>query len=165
MAGKGEAQMMRLADELTKFAVAGHKKVAILVHTGTVRKFGASPGTPVDTMRARSGGRLSLNAPSTFLPPDKGTYQVAGDSMSMQALAPMKLGDRIYWRNLVPYAVILEGGRRLVKKLTAIPGATSGGQQATRSRPMWAGSKQAPKGFLHFSIDEAHARLPGWRYA
>ena len=139
------ADMIRYLEVGT--VVAG--KVSIrMIHGGTVRPFGSSPGTPVDTGEARSGGRVALNADPSFRPPDEAPfYPIMGDDEIDAALAGMQLGDAIHWRNRVPYSGVLEGGRRFSSALGRM-----------------VGSNQAPDGFLGHSIDEAKVRIEDWEY-
>lgn len=140
--------MRRLARDVRAFAVAGARQSMIWIHTGTVRKFGRSPGTPVATGFHRSGGRARLNGAPTFRAVEgRPFYPVPGTDQIDRALAGLKLGDVIHWRNRGRAAGVLEGGRRFSTRLGRM-----------------VGSNQAPDGFLHLAIDEAGQRLRRWRF-
>ena len=142
------AEMERFAGDIRDFAVAGSRQVVVWIHTGTVRQFGKSPGTPFKTGMHRSGGRVRLNSAPTFRPVEGASfYPAAGTDHIDQELAALQLGDVIHWKNRARAAAVLEGGRRF----------------STRLRRM-VGSNQAQTGFLNHAIDEAGERLRGWKY-
>jgi len=146
--GPNEREMERFAQAVRKFPVAGARRTIRLIHRGTVRRFGVSPGTPKDTGEARSGGRVGLNSAPAFVPPpDALFYPIMGASEVDAATQGMKLGDSIIWINRVPYALILEGGRRF---------SSNAGHDI--------GSLQAPKGFLNLSIENARELMREWRF-
>lgn len=108
-----------------------------LIHRGTVRPYGSSPGTPVDTGQHRGAGRTALNSPPTFVPPDNApSYPAWTDSDVDRSLAGAKLGDVMYWRNNGPVPALLEKGH----------------------------SPQAPSGFLNHSVAQAKIDIEGARY-
>ncbi len=128
MAGRNEREMRRMAAFVEGGTVELGVKAMRLIHGGTVRPFGQSPGTPVDTGEHRSGGRVGLNSPPTFVPPpEASSYPIMGDNEIDEVFANAKLGDDLYWANRAPVSELLEEGL----------------------------SAQAPDGFLEFSIDEA----------
>lgn len=140
--------MMRLVAHVRTGTVVGAKRSMRMIHGGTVRPFGASPGTPVDTREAMSGGRVALNTDPTFRPPDEAPfYPILGDDEIDTALIGMRLGDAIHWRNRVPYSGVLEGGRRFSSALGRM-----------------VGSDQAPTGFLKHTITETKVRMEAWEY-
>lgn len=148
MARANEKEMRRLASTVERFAVQGARRTIRLIHTGTVRPFGRSPGAPKATGETRSGGRVGLNSPPTFIPPAEAAfYPIMGSHEIDRATAGMRLGDTIHWRNRVPYAFSLELGRRFSAKLGRM-----------------VGSEQAPKGFLKLAIVEAREQMLTWRY-
>lgn len=81
-----------------------------------------SPGTPVDTGNARGAWVLSVGAP------DEGvTSGIGRDPMALgtRAVGAMRLGDWLFWTNVVRYVPVLE-------------------------YLFW--SKQAPRGFVRLAI-------------
>lgn len=99
-----------------------------LIHRGTVRRYGSSPGTPVVTGQHRSGGRAGLNALPTFAPPDNAPhYPIMGDHELDSTFARAELGDNLYWGSNAPVPKLLEEGL----------------------------SAQARTGFLGHSVDQA----------
>ncbi len=153
MAGRNEREMILFSRDIQRFAVAGAVRTIKWIHTGTVRRFGRSPGTPVATQEAASGGRVALNRQPTFKPPSqkgktgRSFYPLPGADMVDRATARMQIGDTIFWRNRVEHAGVLEGGRRHSAALNRM-----------------VGSDQAPDGFLRLAIEEAKARLRSWKY-
>lgn len=132
---------IREMERLGEYLRDGLKDRAIrtmqLIHRGTVTRFGDSPGTPVDTGEARSGGRVSLNNRSTFEPPPEApAYPVYGEDEVERDLSGFQPGDTPIWSNNVPYSALLDG---------SAPGAKD---PAPRS-------KQAPQGFVQQSIEAA----------
>lgn len=117
-----------------------------LVHKGTVTRYGQSPGTPVDTGEARSGGRVGLNTPPVFAPPPEApAYPIMGDNEIDNVFASAQLGDDFLWVNLVPYSALLEGK------------AEGAADPSPRSQ-------RATDGFLNLSIAQAKQDVESTRY-
>lgn len=138
-------EIKRMVSAIETAAIRSAKFVMVTIHTGTIQKLGESPGTPVDTHEAESGGRVGLNSAPTFKPAKNSTYSKLMPEDISRELDSMRLGDTIHWVNNVDHASILEGGRRYSAKAGRM-----------------IGSEQAPDGFLNLSVEEASDRLKNW---
>lgn len=137
MPGRNEREMQ----EMTRFVSDGVVELSRLsirlIHRGTVRPYGSSPGTPVLTGQARSGGSVGVGSPPTFKPPTEApSFPIFGDNDIDAATSGAKLGDTFFWGNNVEYSPFLEDP---------------------------ATSPQAPQGFLGLSVDEARKEVEGTR--
>lgn len=136
MPGRNEREMARLERFVRDGCVGLAKDAMRLIHGGTIRPYGQSPGTPVVTGQHRSGGRTALGSPPTFVPPDDApVYPIWGDDDVDASFAGAQLGDEFFWANRAPAPALLEQGR----------------------------SQQAPTGFLGHSIEAAKAEIESTR--
>lgn len=140
------AQMQGLSLSMEGLVIEGSREFMRLFHRATLEPFGKSPGTPIDTKEAVSGGRVGLNGPPSTAP-SGGSYQPAPVAHVSAATAGMKPGDSLHWRNAVKHAVILDDGRRHSEKAGRM-----------------LGSEQAPEGFTKQARETACDELAKWRY-
>lgn len=132
MAGHNERLMKATARDVERAVVRVASSFIVDVHRGTVKRYGPSPGTPVDTGRARSGGNASINKPGNWNPPKEAAAHPIVNEPEIEAnLARGKIGDKFIWYSRVPYAARLEYDGH---------------------------SKQAPDGFLRKSVQHAQQR-------